>query len=62
MIQVNVKENSTAEYVFSGHIHQGVTINGLGKQTLKILLFKCCGNVLYSSCIPANSPAVLIWG
>ncbi len=32
-------ENSTAEYVFSGHIHPGVTINGLGKQTLRFPCF-----------------------
>jgi uncharacterized protein len=28
-------ENEEANYVFSGHIHPGITINGLGKQSLR---------------------------
>ena len=33
------EENEAPYYVFSGHIHPGITINGLGKQSLKFPCF-----------------------
>lgn len=36
--------NKNTEYVFSGHIHPGITINGMGKQSLRFPCFYFAGS------------------
>ncbi len=37
--EMNQQENRTSKYVFAGHIHPGIVLNGLGRQSLKFPCF-----------------------